>query len=257
MPPHGETNQRPHAEQHRPENSVPTCTYKVTYKHLQGTYKHLQSTYKVPTKHLQSTYVWLQSTYKVPTRYLQSTYKYLARPRAVRVVRADASRVNLPSCLAPSLAELLRVTCSQHLGLGWLHSGIVEVQLPIEAKLKNIEETERAKRRCMATVAQSLVLLCFEKAQHTQLRIHSATASPQPQPELQRSRWRPLSATAHRARCWVKQRILGLLTVGRGLLQQYNMLQLQRVHSMRAAAFWKRHQAPRKPPTTCTSRQRL
>jgi len=39
--------------------------------------------------------------------------------------------------------------------LGWLHSGIVEVQLPIEAKLKNIEETERAKRRCMATVAQS------------------------------------------------------------------------------------------------------
>jgi hypothetical protein len=32
---------------------------------------------------------------------------------------------------------------------------------------------------------------------------------------------------------------------------------VQRVHSMRAAAFWKRHQAPRKPPTTCTSRQRL
>ena len=86
-----------------------------------------------------------------------------------------------------------------------MHSGIVEVQLPIEAKLKNIEETERAKRRCMATVAQSLVLLCFEEAQHTQLRIHSATASPQPQPELQRSRWRPLSATAQRARCWVKQ----------------------------------------------------
>jgi len=70
---------------------------------------------------------------------------------------SDADLYTTPDHLKPQVKQTTGETTN------WL-TGIVEVQLPVEYKLKNIEETERAKRELLNNQAQPVTRSTFGEA---------------------------------------------------------------------------------------------